>query len=366
MLITRVAADLLRVPLPRPRSLPRADDADPGNPPSDHVTVLLVRFDTDAGATGLGFAYTAAGRALVAIIQDELTPRLIGADPQLHERLHAKLRRDLPASGLVNIALAAVDLAVWDLKGKAADLPLWRLLGGARDGAPAHAAETAAAWMSGEQVISAYEPFKAKGLTGLRVAVGARSPEVDARRLELIRNHVGLDDWLGVSANGAYDAGTALAMGRFLEEELDADWFEDPVAADDRAGLRRLADKLEVPVAAGGQFDRIADFTSWLAESSASVIRPDVLRLGGLTPALPVIAAATAFGRPVVPVLLPEVAVHLACGLPGVHAVDYVGWLEPLWQSPLDLRDGKLTPPAGPGLGLELNPDAIERFRCGP
>jgi L-alanine-DL-glutamate epimerase-like enolase superfamily enzyme len=292
-----------------------------------------------------------------------LKPRLIGADPQLHERLHAKLRRDLPTGGLVNIALAAVDLAVWDLKGKAANLPLWQLLGGARDSASAHAAETAAAWMSAEQVINTYEPLKAKGITGLRVAVGARTPEADAHRLEEIRNHIGLDDWLGVTANGAYDAGTALAMGRFLEEELDADWFEDPVPADDWAGLRRLADNLEVPVAAGGQFDCIADFTSWLANSAAGIVRPDLLRLGGLTPTLQVIAAATAFSRPVVPVLLPEVGVHLACGLPGVHAVDYAGWLEPLWRTPAVLADGKLTPPVGIGLGLEVNPEAVARFR---
>lgn len=217
MLTTRLSADLLRVPLPRLRGLPRADDPDPGTPPADHLPVLLVRLHTDAGPAGLGFAYVpAAGRALVALVEDELAPRLVGADPQLSERLHARLRRELPAGGLANVALAAVDLAVWDLKAKAANLPLWRLLGGARESAPAHAAETAAAWMSGEQVLSVYEPLKAKGVAGLRVGVGGRTPEADARRLEHVRNHVGLDDWLGVSADGAYDAGTALAMGRFL------------------------------------------------------------------------------------------------------------------------------------------------------
>ena len=363
MLITRVTADLLRVPLTRPRALPRTDDPDPGTPPTDHLTVLLLRLDTDAGATGVGFAYApAAGRALVAVIEDELTSRLVGADPQRHERLHARLRRELPT--FANAALAAVDLAVWDLKAKAAGLPLWQLLGGARDAAPAYVAETAASWMSGEQILSAYEPLQAKGVRGLRVAVGSRSPEADARKIEHIRNHVGLDDWLGVTANGAYDAGTGLAMGRFLEEEMDADWFEDPVPADDRDVLLRLADQLEVPVAAGGQFDRMADFTQWVAGAPGGVVRPDVLRLGGLTPALKVIALAEAFGRPVVPVLLPEVGVHLACGLGGVRAVDYVVWLEPLWQAPPTLADGKLTPPPGPGLGLDLNPVALERFRA--
>jgi len=367
MLITQVSVDLLRVPLPRPRALPRADDPDPGTPPADTVGVLLVRLATDTGPVGVGFAYApAAGRALVALVEDELAPRLVGADPLLTERLHARLRRDLPAGGLANIVLAAVDLAAWDLKGKAANLPLWQLLGGARDAAPAHAAETAAAWMSGEQVLSAYEALQAKGVKGLRVAVGGRTPEADAQRLEHIRNHVGLDDWLGVMANGAYDAGTALAMGRFLEEELDADLFEDPVPADDRAGLRRLADVLEVPVAAGGQFDRVADLAAWVAESRFGVVRPDVVRLGGLTPALAVVAAATAFARPVVPVLLPEVGVQLACGLGGVRAVDYVGWLEPLWREPTTLADGLLTPPPGAGLGLELNADAVAKFRAGP
>jgi L-alanine-DL-glutamate epimerase-like enolase superfamily enzyme len=154
-------------------------------------------------------------------------------------------------------------------------------------------------------------------------------------------------------------------MGRFLEEEMDADWFEDPVPADDRAGLLRLADKLEVPVAAGGAFDRLADFTQWVTQAPAGVVRPDVLRLGGLTAALKVVTLAEAFHRPAVPVLLPEVGVHVACGLAGVAAVDYVGWLAPLWTEPPKLVDGRLTPPPGPGLGLELNPEALAKYHVG-
>jgi L-alanine-DL-glutamate epimerase-like enolase superfamily enzyme len=360
MHITRVAADLLLIPRPQPIALPRADHPDAGTPPDDALAVVLVRLETDTGLNGLGFATVfGAGRSLVRMIADDLAPRLVGADPRLHERLYAALRRELPSPQ----ALAAVDLAVWDLKAKAANLPLWQLLGGTRESCPAFAAETAAAWMSGAQVLNVYERLKGKGIAGLHVAIGSRSPEAGARKLEEVRAQIGLDDWLGVNANGAYDAATALAMGRFLEEELDADWFEDPVPPDDRAGLLRLADKLELPVAVGGQFDRGADFTSWMSESAAGVIRPDVLRLGGLTPTLPIIAAATAFARPVVPVLLPEVAVHLACGLPGVRAVDYVGWLEPLWNTPLTFAEGKLFPPAGAGLGLDLNPNAVAKFR---
>jgi L-alanine-DL-glutamate epimerase-like enolase superfamily enzyme len=355
MLITSVTAELFRIPPPRPRSLPRLGDP----PPADDAVVLIVRLDTDVGLCGLGIAYTNAGRSMIAHIEDDLSPRLIGADPNQHERLHANVRRDVPGTP----ALAAVDIAVWDLKAKAANLPLWQLLGGARDSTPAYAAETAAAWLSGEQVVDAYEALKEKGVAGLHVGIGNRTPEADARKLELIRNHVGLDDWLGVTAGGAYDAATALAMGRFLEEEMDADWFEDPVPADDRAGLRWLADRLEMPVAVGGQFERSSDFTAWLTDAPAGVVRVDVQKLGGLTPALPVIAAATVFARPVVPVGLPEVGVHLGCGLSGFRAVDYVARLEPLWQTPPKLADGRLKPPPGPGLGLDLIPDAAAKFR---
>jgi L-alanine-DL-glutamate epimerase-like enolase superfamily enzyme len=361
MHITHVSADLLRLPLPRPRALPRADDPDAGSPTADALPVLLARLDTDAGLHGLGFAYAwTGGHALLATVADDLAPLLTGTDPRQHERLARLLPGEAPAA-----ARAAVDLAVWDLKAKAVGLPLWQLLGGARDSAPAYAADTAWPWMSGEQVVSAYEPLRAAGVRGLRVAVGTRGPEADARRLEQVRNHVGLDDWFGVTANGAYDAGTALAMGRFLEEEMDADWFEDPVPADDRAGLLRLADKLELPVAAGGAFDRISDFTQWVAQAPAGVVRPDVLRLGGLTVALKVIAVAEALHRPAMPVLLPEVGVHLACGLAGVPAVDYVGWLGPLWVEPPKLVDGRLVPLPGPGLGLELNPEAVAKYRVG-
>lgn len=359
MQITQVNVDLLSVPLPRPRALPRTDTVDARVPVPDAVTVLLIELTTDSGLTGVGFGHTTAGgRSLRAAVEDDLAPLVIGADPVEHERIHQRLPPDCPP-----VAQAGVDLAVWDLKCKAVNLPLWRLLGGARDSAPVYAAETAWPWMGGEQILSVYEPLQSRGIKGLRVAVGARDPESDARRLQSVRDHVGLDDWFGVSARHAYDAATALAMGRFLEEELDADWFEDPVADGDAAGLTRLADKLELPVAVGGSFTRVSEFARWTADTAAGVLRPDVMRLGGLTPALKVIALAESFARPVVPVLLPEIGVQLACGLPAVRAVDYVAWTEPLWTSPPPIRDGLITPPTATGLGLTLNPEAVAKFR---
>src|SRR5262249_33486159 len=152
-----------------------------------------------------------------------------------------------------------------------------------------------------------------------------------------------------------YDLATALAMGRFFEEEVGADWFEEPITCEDVGGHARLADKLEVPIAAGEMLFGLDEFRSYLEKGALAVVQPDVTRLGGLTATLEVIALAGLHHKPVSPRLLPEVAVHLACGLPEVTSVEYMPWLYPLFANPPGVEAGRLVPPTGPGLGLELD-----------
>lgn len=351
------------VPL-APARLPIAG-APAGRP--ERVVVLLARLDTDAGLRGLGLAYAlqGSGRALHATAADDVTPLLVGEDPLDHERLAAKVYWRLHTvgrRGLVAQAYSAADVALWDLKGKAANLPLYKLLGGARPSARAFGSDAGWPGMSPEEVVDAAGPLLERGLTGIKVMVGT-GPEEDADRLTRLRAALGDEVWLAVDAGQRYDAGTALAMGRFFEEEVGADWFEDPLPCEDVAGHVRLAAKLDVPLAAGGALFGRDEFAAYLARDALAVARPDVTRLGGLTAWLKVAAQAEQHGRPVVPHLLPEVGVQVACGLPGVTAVEYVPWLEPLWASPPRFETGKLTPPAPVGLGLELNPDAVAKFR---
>jgi L-alanine-DL-glutamate epimerase-like enolase superfamily enzyme len=360
--ITRLDARLLRIPTAR--TIPLVGDA--GRPAS--LAVLLVRLETDDGPAGVGLSYTfgAGGRALLALATDDLAPLLVGEDPLNHERVIAKVRRQLSGLGLVGVAAAAstaVDLALWDLKGRAAGLPLFRLLGGARESAPAFTSEGTGPDQSTAQTMKALRPALDQGLMGALVRVSG-DPERDAERLREVRAALGEDAWLGVDAAGRYDVATALVLGRFLQHELDIDWFEQPVPADDLAGLRRLAAKLDVPVAAGATFDSVEQFRLALERRAVGVLRPDPVRLGGLTPTLKVIALAEAYHCPVAPVRLPEVAVHLACGLPGVQAVESVPWLSGLFSEPPAVEQGRLVPPARPGLGLELDPKAVKRYEA--
>jgi len=171
--------------------------------------------------------------------------------------------------------------------------------------------------------------------------------------------------WLAVDANERYDYGTALAMGHFFEEEVGVAWFEEPISCEDVEGHARLASKLEVPLAAGEMLFGRDEFERYLERDALAVLQPDVTRLGKLTAFLKVAAPAEQHHRPVAPHLLPEVAVHLACGLPQVTVVEYMLWLTPLFVEAPRLVEGRLVPLPGPGLGLEVNAETVEKYKVG-
>src|SRR5262249_14241521 len=204
----------------------------------------------------------------------------------------ARRLQGIGRGGLVPQAYAAVDVALWDLKGKAANLPLYKLLGGARESAPAYAADCGWLWLSPEEVAAAATPYLQQGLMGVKLQVGSPNPETDAERVTQVREALGEDLWLGIDANQTYDFGTALAMGYLFEEEMGIDWFEEPLACDDVEGHARLAAKLEIPLAVGGALYGPAEFRRYIDAGAAGVLRPDVGRLGGITAWLKVAALA--------------------------------------------------------------------------
>jgi L-alanine-DL-glutamate epimerase-like enolase superfamily enzyme len=365
MRITQLESQLLRLPLSRP--ITSLGGGDPENR-LDHVFLLVVYLDTDAGHRGLGFAYTlgGGGRALKVIADDDLAPLVVGEDPLDHERLAAKVYWRLQTvgrSGLVPQAYSAVDVALWDLKGKIAGLPLYKLLGGAREAAPVYGSDTGWLWMSPEEIIEASQAYLEQGMMGIKVKVGHGDPEVDAERVTRIREALGEDVWLAVDANQRYDYATALSMGHFFEEEIGADWFEEPISCEDLDGHVRLAERLEIAIALGETLFSREDFLRYLQRGAVDIAQPDVTRLGGLTPWLKVSTLAEQYQRPVAPHLLPEIAVHLACGLPPVRMVEYMPWFYPAFVDPPVLVEGRMVPPKRPGLGLEIRHDALEKYR---
>jgi L-alanine-DL-glutamate epimerase-like enolase superfamily enzyme len=365
MRIIQLESQLLRLPLSRPITSLGGGDAENR---LDHIFVLMVYLDTDAGHRGLGFAYTlgGGGRALKVITDDDLAPLVVGEDPLDHERVGAKVYwrlQSIGRAGLMQQAYSAVDVALWDLKGKIAGLPLYKLLGGARESAPVYAADTGWLWMSPEEIIEASQPFLNQGIMGIKVKVGNSDPELDAERMTRIREALGEDVWLGVDANQRYDYATALSMGHFFEEEIGANWFEEPISCEDLDGHARLAEKLEISIALGETLFTRDEFARYFQRGAVDVAQPDVTRLGGITAWLKVAALADQHQKPVAPHVLPEIGVHLACGLPQARMVEYMPWLYPAFVDVPAIVEGQMVPPKRPGLGLELRHDAVEKYR---
>ena len=363
MRITRVETDLLRVPLRRPVSLPGSQEPRSAK----DVDVLLVHVHTDADVTGLGLTYSFGGGAAVRSLVDELiAPILAGEDPTRTEWLFQRAVAELQAVGFAGLAArgyAGVDFALWDLKGKVGGLPVHKLLGGYRTKVKAILSDTATPAVGIKQAAADTRALFDQGAAGVCIEIGTLDPEFDVERVRQMRSAVPDGAWFEVSGCGRYDYSTALAVGRLFEEEFAIDEFCDPLRPEDWPGLARLTDKLEVGLAVGGLYDRTEDYLRLLDHGGVTAVRVDPVRLGGITPTRKIALAAELRHVATYPVRLPEIGVHLCCGVTLGRVGEYVDWFADLFGGGPRFADGQLVAPDGPGLGLTLNDSAVAKVR---
>ncbi|MBM3981437.1 MAG: hypothetical protein FJ304_14355, partial [Planctomycetes bacterium] len=212
------------------------------------------------------------------------------------------------------------------------------------------------------EVLKAAKPLLKLGAAGVRVEVGGGDVHADADRVRAIQDGAGEDAWIACAADGRFDLSTALALTHFFED-VGVDVFEDPIPAADVIGYEKLARLAEVPLAVGAPFDAREAFFAVIRTGTIRTVRPDVCRLGGITPVLKVAAVAEAYHVAVSPVRMPEVGVHLACGLASVPHVDSVSWLRDLFTGGPTIESGQMRPSAEAGLGLTLNEDTAAKWR---
>ena len=363
MKITRVETDLLRVPLRRPVSLPGSQEPRSART----VDVVLVHVHTDADIRGLGLTYSFGGGAAVRSLVDELVaPMLAGEDPTRTEWLFQRAVAELQAVGFTGSAArgyAGVDFALWDLKGKVGGLPVHKLLGGYRTKVKAILSDTATPAVGIKQAVADTRTLLDRGAAGVCIEIGTVDPEFDVERVRQMRAAVPDGAWFELSGCGRYDHSTALAVGRLCEEEFAVDEFCDPLRPEDWAGLARLTDKFELGLAVGGLYDRTEDYLRLLDQGGVTAVRVDPVRLGGLTPARKVALAAELRHVATYPVRLPEVGVHLCCGVTLGRVGEYVDWFDELFDGGPQFADGQLVAPSGPGLGLTPVESVIAGFR---
>ena len=329
--------------------------------PLTRVAFLFARVRTADGAEGFGFSYSkrAGGPGLYAHAC-EIAPELIGEDPSDIGRLWEKLAwagASVGRSGLAVQAIAALDVALWDLKARRAALPLAKLLGAYRDGVPCY--NTSGGFLSSslEEVLENARKSLTAGIGGIKIKVGHPDSAVDIGRVQAVREAIGAAVPLMVDANQQWTRTTALRIGRTFEE-FGLTWIEEPLDAHDAEGHAALAAALDTPVATGEMLTSVAEHERMIGAGAADFVQPDAPRVGGITPFLKVAALAEQRRLNMAPHFAMELHVHLAAAYPHEVWVEHFDWLEPLFNERLLVADGKMTVPDRPGLGLTLTEQA--------
>ncbi len=340
-----------------------------------HWGVPGVIIHTDAGIDGYGYlgthAHLASDRLICRWIEECYAPLLIGEDPRDVQALWTKLFRHPPLqwvgrAGVSHLALGAVDIALWDIKAKAAGEPLWQLLGGKSE-KTLTAYNTDGGWLnfSLDQLLAdTRESVEGRGFKAVKIKVGHENPSTDLRRLEAVRRALGPEIRIMTDANGRWDLPTATRFG-LGARDLDLVWFEEPIWYDDVEGHRRLAEKIPVPVALGEQLYTAEHFAAFVARDAVHYLQPDVTRLAGVTEFWRVAELGHAHRLPVVAHAgdMMHVHLHLSVAHPAIHWLEYIPWLLPVFEEPAEVRDGVMVVPQKPGAGSTVRSDAMERYR---
>jgi L-alanine-DL-glutamate epimerase-like enolase superfamily enzyme len=333
-----------------------------------HVDFALVLIHTDAGVTGVGLGN--GGEIWRAIIK-RLSRELTGEDPVNVERLWAKMwiPKLIGRRGLTTRAISSIDIGLWDIRAKIANLPLYKLLGGFRDSVPTYVAGGYYEEGKGlRELAKEMEDNVRMGARAVKMKVGAVPIAEDAERVRVAREAVGPGVKLMVDANCAYRWYEAVQLARHIEP-YDVFWFEEPVAPDDYDGHRKLAQATTIPIATGENEYTRYGFRDLIKHDAAAILNADAKILGGVTEFMKVVALAQANELDIAPHGSQDIHVHLVAAISnGLILEFYRDTVDPMWgkvyEETLSLNpDGTVSPPNIPGIGVRPNYKALEEFR---
>ncbi|HEY8000246.1 MAG TPA: mandelate racemase/muconate lactonizing enzyme family protein [Pseudolabrys sp.] len=363
MKIQHVRINLVRLPLEEPLV---------GAPPMPGMLCefITVRIQTDNGIEGIGI--TTFGGKIVRTLKttlEEFGELIKGDDPLRTEQVTAKLRvASAPCGpgGIAALAISAIDIALWDIRGKAFGVSLARLLGGLRDRVPAYASGALVRTTPTDKLERAAAALVEKGYSQVKTQMGVEDLNAaqEIERIRLVRDAVGPDTNLMVDINQRWSVPEAISIGGQIED-LRLGWLEDPTRCDDYQGLAKIADALATPICAGEYLYGIEPHRQTMMHHSVDIVMIDLLRAGGVTQWMKIAGMAEAFNKPVASHLLPEIHVHLVAAAPNGLVVEYMPWTWRLFDNPPMPEKGEMTVPTAPGLGLKFARDLFEKYGVG-
>jgi L-alanine-DL-glutamate epimerase-like enolase superfamily enzyme len=331
-------------------------------------TPFVTIYDSD-GAVGTGFSYTigTGGPSIMALLEQTLAPALIGKDPDRLEMIWRDLLYMTHATAvgaITSLALAAIDIALWDLRCRKQGLALWKAAGGARDRIRLYTTE--GGWMnfSAEELVDNALDARERGFKGSKIKIGSEYVSQDAARLSAVREAVGDGYEIMTDGNQSFALSEAVRCAKMLEE-LDIAWFEEPLPADDISSHVRLANSTSVPIAVGESMYSPSQFKDYLHYGAASIIQVDVARIGGITPWLKVAHMAETHNVCVCPHFLMEIHLPLVCAVPNATWLEYIPQLDSVTDDKMRMENGMAVPSDVPGLGIDWDWDAIAAKETG-
>jgi L-alanine-DL-glutamate epimerase-like enolase superfamily enzyme len=339
---------------------------DAGHGAIDAEELITLRLHAD-GLEGEGYAYTIGrgGHSIKSLIDHDLAPLLIGQDPtDIHGLWNRMWQRLLyiGRGGLTSFAIAAVDIALWDLHGLREQKPLYALLEADARDIPAYGSGVDLPKPLSE-LLRQVERFMERGFPGVKVKVGRHDPREDEERVGAVRKLIGDSVDLMVDANMSFDTEEALERGRRLEQ-YGLYWYEEPTIPEDVAGHARLARELAVPIAVGESLHSPHEFRRYVDERAAQILQIDPVTNGGITASVRALEMADAAGLNASSHYTDELSAHLLCSSPNaVYLEKHAFALDDYVQEPQAVVHGCVRPTEVPGTGLRFDERALAPYR---
>ena len=327
--------------------------------------LLLIDLHTDAGAVGRSYLWTPGEQHLapVAKLLEAMAETLQG-DAVAPFDIERKLRAKYTLLGVHNIvlfAMSGIDMAAWDAAGQAFGQPLARLLGATPRPIPAYNSKGLGIMPLRPLVKEALE-LLTEGFSALKLRLGRPDAREDLQAIREVKKAIGPNVFLMVDFNQGLSVAEALKRGRMIDEEGGVYWIEEPVRADDFAGCARLAREIATPIQIGENFMGPEQMARALAAGACDFVMPDAQRIGGVTGWMRAAALAQGAGVEMSSHLFPEASCHLLAATPTCHWLEFVDWAAPVLQDPVQPKDGHVTIPERPGLGMTWDEKAVKRF----